>query len=404
MIAATTTREDLEARTTHDLRDMARQAGHTGSAIVSARKADLINLLIHGSPIPGQSGATPSLFTRDDANEEPRQPRQATPTPQPPDDLADTIARALAGRIGAQIDPDQVREIATDAMAPKLAQLEAEIRRRPAAQQVIIDKKPGPEIDEETHPQFALACRLIGAGLPVLMVGPAGTGKTTLAAQVARALERKFTYNSMSAGVSESHILGRTLPDAEGNWKYQPSPFVSTYEHGGLHLFDEIDAADPNLLVIINAALANGHLSLPFENRTVERHPTTAIMAGANTYGHGADRQYAGRNQLDAATLDRFALSTIEIHYDERLEARLIGAQEGPSQPQAPTGTPPTPDELHDWIKTTRAKIAEAGLRRIMSMRSAVNAAALARAGFALDEIKGLFFTGWSADEKRRVE
>lgn len=41
------------------------------------------------------------------------------------------------------------------------------------------------------------------------------------------------------------------------------------YEEGGVFLLDEVDAADANVLLVINQALANGHLPVP--NRTDTR-------------------------------------------------------------------------------------------------------------------------------------
>jgi len=44
-------------------------------------------------------------------------------------------------------------------------------------------------------------------------------------------------------------------------------------------------------------------------------------VATGNTYGTGGDRQYVGRQALDAATLDRFVM--IEVAVDEKLEENV---------------------------------------------------------------------------------
>ena len=45
-------------------------------------------------------------------------------------------------------------------------------------------------------------------------------------------------------------------------------------------------AADPNLMVIINAAIANGRLSIPFADLpAIAKHDNTVLIAAANTYG-----------------------------------------------------------------------------------------------------------------------
>jgi MoxR-like ATPase len=162
---------------------------------------------------------------------------------------------------------------------------------------------------------------------------------------------------------------------------------VVTYRDGGVHLFDEIDAADPNLMVLINAALANGHLSIPFEDMIVHRHADTAIIAAANTFGTGASRQYVGRNALDAATLDRFAVSTVYVDYDRALEEKLTAGF----------------DQWRERCWDLRDKIVQAGLRRIMSTRTLVNGRKRLAAGDSIDSIEQDYFSGWSADERARV-
>ena len=42
------------------------------------------------------------------------------------------------------------------------------------------------------------------------------------------------------------------------------------------------------------------------------------MIAAGNTIGHGADYEYVGRNQLDAASLDRFAI--VQIDYSVEIE------------------------------------------------------------------------------------
>ena len=164
-------------------------------------------------------------------------------------------------------------------------------------------------------------------------------------------------------GVTEAHLLGRTLPQADGSWKFIPSRFVEVYEQGGVFLLDEIDAADANVMVAINAALANGVLVTP-DGAVHNRHADCLIIAAANTWGRGGDLMYVGRNPLDASTLDRFTLSTLFVKYDEALEADIAAS---------------LPDEeirkfvLH-WVWGLRTKITRNRLRRVASTRLVVNA------------------------------
>lgn len=152
-----------------------------------------------------------------------------------------------------------------------------------------------------------------------LLVGPAGSGKTTLAKNLASDLGLPFDLMSITAGVTESHLLGRILPP---KYELVPSPFVRIYSEGGVFLLDEVDAADPNVLLTVNSALANGMLVTP-DGKTWKRHPDTYILAAANTWGKGAERGYSGRNQLDRSTRDRFTLKSFEMDYCSTMEAGI---------------------------------------------------------------------------------
>ncbi len=142
----------------------------------------------------------------------------------------------------------------------------------------------------------------------------------------------------------------------------------------------------------VNAALANGHLCVPFADLPpIERHERAVIIAAANTFGHGADVQYVGRNQLDAATLDRFAVSTVFVDYDRDMEKTLVrGIVSGDEA-----------DGLLEWAWGVRDVIREHRLRRIMSTRTILNSARLIAAGEALETIRQRYFTSWSDDERR---
>lgn len=297
------------------------------------------------------------------------------------------------------VDESRVRAIAREeagqAVEPLRARLQA-IEGRPVVHMHFSPKKVKKVESLGKHAKFVDVLKRVEARVPVLLVGPAGCGKTHLASQVAEALDLDFSFNSMSEGVSESHLLGRMLPDAKGVWAYQPSPFVKAYRDGGVHLLDEVDAAEPNLLVTINAALANGFLSLPFAQvEPIRRHADSIIVAAANTYGNGADRQYVGRNQLDAATVDRFKMGTVEMDYDRSVEEAIAKS--------ILEGSPDEAQALLAWAWQVRGKVEAAKLRRILSTRNVMDAAKLLAVGLKMDDVRQAYFAGWTDDEKNRV-
>lgn len=185
---------------------------------------------------------------------------------------------------------------------------------------------------------------IVGGGVPFI-VGPAGSGKTYLARQIADALKLDFYFAARVT--SEFKLMG--FVDAHGN--VVRTQFREAYEHGGLFLFDEVDASDPDAMTAFNAALSNGIGDFP--DGMVEMHKDFRAMAAGNTYGRGADRQYVGRNQLDAATLDRF--DVFEVDYDEAFELSIA------------------PDK--EWTKhvqKVRAAVARANVRHVVSPRASI--------------------------------
>lgn len=303
------------------------------------------------------------------------------------------VLQALGQLMGASnLNEEGVRKIVTDYMNTKEGR--ELIKKNATIKQVNVIVNGGDPVKVEgfVHEKFELICKLAATGLPVLMVGPAGTGKTHLARQVAEALKRPFTYNSMSEGVTESHLVGRNLPQSDGSFKFECSPFVKTYENGGVHLFDELDSADANVMTFLNAALANGHLSVPQAGRIFEKHKDTVLICAANTYGTGATRTYVGRNQLDAATLDRFACSTVEVGYDKKLEESIARSILGD-------------DELLKKLWRVRYKVIDRNhMKRIMSTRTVVNSHTLVKSGISEKAFWDMYLASWSPEERAKAE
>lgn len=279
----------------------------------------------------------------------------------------------------AAADPDMIRKMI------------AEEFKKQSPAKIVINETTKSEVKfDYVHPMFEKVLKLARAGVNVLLVGPAGCGKTTLAHQIAKAL--KYLYGSLhcTSGASESQLIGWLLPVGEGKksgeFTYVPSEFVRLYEKGNsVFLLDEIDAADPNMLLVINSALANGALHVPQRHKDphVNRGKNSIIIAAANTYGSGADMMYAGRNQLDAATLDRFYV--VEMDYDKNLEQKL-GTQ-----------------VVCEWAWNLREKVKQARLRRVVSTRMIQKVSAAIAAGINFQEATRDALAGWTRDELSKV-
>lgn len=186
--------------------------------------------------------------------------------------------------------------------------------------QVIEVKTPATShtIKGATHEKFEQVLNLVSLDIPVFLSGPAGSGKNVICKQVAESLNLDFYFTN--AVTQEYKLTG--FIDANGT--YQETEFYKAFKYGGLFFLDEMDASIPDVLIILNAAIANRYFDFP--NGKIEAHPDFRVIAAGNTFGTGADIEYTGRFQLDAASLDRFAL--VDIDYSPRIERAITNDNE----------------------------------------------------------------------------
>jgi cobaltochelatase CobS len=170
--------------------------------------------------------------------------------------------------------------------------------------------------------------------------------------------------------------------------------------------------------VVINQLLANGHASFP--DAVVAKHKDFVLIAGANTIGQGADRQYVGRQQIDAATLDRFVL--LDWPYDPRIEAAACGLSvelfaEAPAAKGIKLHSVKTDgekavaeDRVAEYVKkvvAVRNAVAKLGkgVRVIVSPRANINGVALLRAGWPVDAVlDACAWKGLDKDTRAKIE
>lgn len=167
------------------------------------------------------------------------------------------------------------------------------------------------ELQGIQHEKFETVLKFVANDEPVYLSGPAGSGKNVICKQVAEALGLDFYFTN--AVTQEYKLTGFT--DANGH--FHESQFYKAFTKGGVFMLDEMDASIPEVLIILNAAIANRYFDFPAPIGKVDAHKDFRVIAAGNTLGHGADANYVGRNTLDAASLDRFAM--IQIDYDNRI-------------------------------------------------------------------------------------
>ena len=261
-----------------------------------------------------------------------------------------------------------------------LFQLKDKIQRIRNYKTISINIQNGEHIKDlgKQHFQFEKLSKYVQTKNNIFLVGSAGSGKTTAARNIAKALNIKFYFTG--AINSEYKLTG--FIDAQG--RIVNTEFRKAYEHGGLFLFDEIDASFPQAILAFNAALANDFMDFP--DKKVPKHKNFYCIAAANTFGTGADRQYVGRNQLDAATLDRFITLNWEI--DETLEHELAKNY-----------------EWVNYVQKARKAASKIGERHIISPRASMQGADLLRIGIDRKEVeKDVVWKGLDASRIQMIK
>lgn len=286
---------------------------------------------------------------------------------------AAVLATIAAMPNGPFPDEELVRYLARDE-ACKL--IEAQPPRR-----IEIDGPLGTTIiNGPVHYRTPLVIKIASIGHAIMLVGPAGCGKTTIGEHAAKALQFPFYITST---INDTHEL---IGFVDGHGKYHDTPFRNAYEKGGVWIADEIDAWDATALLAANSALANGYCNFPDRPEPIARHADFRMIATANTFGTGADRVYVGRNELDAASLDRFA--TIDVDYDLDLERMFASGA----------------DRWLERVWKVRKIVNEKKIRHVVSSRAIAMGAAALSIGIEWSDVEEIYlFKGMSTKDRAKI-
>jgi cobaltochelatase CobS len=211
----------------------------------------------------------------------------------------------------------------------------------------------------------------------VYCYGPAGTGKSQLAEDVAKAAGLQF-YPA-STLTQEFKLSG--YEDAGG--RYHETNFYRAFTKGGLFFLDEMDSSVEEVLVGINGALANGYYDFPMG--TEYAHKDFRVIAAGNTIGRGGDERYTGRNALDLSTLDRFL--GIEIDYSPNID-KAVALNDM---------------ELIEFARAIRKASDNSGIAILCSYRSISKIAKLKEKFDLIEVLKMALIKGVAADDVRML-
>lgn len=160
---------------------------------------------------------------------------------------------------------------------------------------------------------------VIKAGVPLLLEGPTGTGKTYTIMQLAKEQGKTLHVINVSGELTVDSILGQqTLID--GNIHWRDGVLTQAMRKGDWVLFDELNTALPEVLTVINGVLDDSHsVTLPnAENDRVEAHEDFRFVATQNPAGGN----YAGTGRLNDALVNRMVKMTMDyLDFEAEVDA-----------------------------------------------------------------------------------
>ena len=361
----------------------------------------------------GLRGDLKTAYVRMNTEEEESIPQPAEGAPEREEKPADTTPQPEPQKSGA--DTERV-----DAMEKKLDMIAEAILKGDQGAQPETSTKP----DENgliTHWAVPRIFDMISTNKQVLLVGGAGTGKTTMGRQLNALLgheDDRFYSISLSAGVSEAHLTGRMVIDGA----FLDTQFLDIVENGGTILLDEFDNADPDVLVGLNSLLANSEISVPLRRgqESATRSENCHIICSANTWGNansgGGSAGSFVRKELDSATLDRFTCSKWQLDVDRRIVNAMLGLPDDfTSYPEIDklsndemleNKTKFTQTiylrELFDYVNAHR-RVDSKQLNRDCTPRFIGQAVKLVNAGWRPEEVLKVYLQDWTDDELHSI-
>lgn len=181
----------------------------------------------------------------------------------------------------------------------------------------------------------------INANNNVFLVGAAGTGKTTVAEQIAW---QRLNIDWENKQETEKYIQKNGTPfitincnqwtspiDLKGGQTmdgYKEGGLIEAWQNGKMLILDELPKLDPNTAGILNDGLAksaqDGAIIFNGENKPIRKHKNFVCIATGNTTGKNTSTTYGGNNKQDASLIDRFSGCIYTIGFNEKLERSLV--------------------------------------------------------------------------------
>jgi MoxR-like ATPase len=217
----------------------------------------------------------------------------------------------------AMKNASELASVIVDAVSEKVSAISAPVLK------VQIKDKEEIKLSKPASKYLEPALKILMAGCNLYLHGPAGSGKTTLAYQIAEVFEQEIVGLIATKDMGKFDYFG-SMNSRDGSTYYIDAAPVLAAKEGKVLFIDEFDMAPDYANKSLNA-LGDSQRILrnPVSKENIVKHEKFKFIVGGNTIGLGSDGVYGGSRQ-DASVLSRFV--PLYVGYDQELEKALASA------------------------------------------------------------------------------
>jgi nitric oxide reductase NorQ protein len=191
------------------------------------------------------------------------------------------------------------------------------------SEQSVENEQPEEQSHESIYLDWNNAFEIIDSafekGLFVIIIGPKGTGKTTLVREYAMRKSKKLQSVNFSLRTRESHLVGsKTLLD--GNIGFDEGILVKSMKEGSILYLDEINAAEADVLLRLDEALDDRRQLILKESsgEIIKAKDSWFVISTINPLTH------VGTKELPPQILSRFPVRVRLDYPPEDIEYQII--------------------------------------------------------------------------------
>ena len=191
------------------------------------------------------------------------------------------------------------------------------------SEQSVENEQPGEQSHESIYLDWNNAFEIIDSafekGLFVIIIGPKGTGKTTLVREYAIRKSKNLQSINFSLRTRESHLVG-TKSLTDGNIGFDEGILVKSMKEGNILYLDEINAAEADVLLRLDEALDDRRQLILKESsgEIIKAKDSWFVISTINPLTH------VGTKELPPQILSRFPVRVRLDYPPEDIEYQII--------------------------------------------------------------------------------